>query len=337
MEGTIPLALFVPLSPASELGSLGSPGSAPWDSDPLLSMALQDIVDEASAAGTGARIVLACARGDLQTMSCGRSGAGRWKVQGLSVLEQREPLNERGVAGAPIHGVAGWTGSFLLYYDWGYITSQREYAALARAYGARVEGELRSSESRLKLIRGASEAMMLMLAAYHLPTVRHGQTVRSIALLLGRTLQMPARELAELGVEALMHDVGKIGVPQTVLESGGSLRDPEWAAIRCHPASGDRLVRAVPALAFAASAIRYHHERWDGTGYPDRLTGDAIPFHARLISLADAYDAMRTGRPYQEPRTPEEVILELRQGMGSQFDPGLASLLPAFSRHEVSI
>ena len=97
--------------------------------------------------------------------------------------------------------------------------------------------------------------------------------------------------------------------------------------MRGHPTVGERIVREAARLTGVAPAVRHHHERWDGAGYPDRLAGAAIPEHAQLVSLADAYAAIRVGRPYQVSRAPQEAIAELRQGIGSQFDPRLGQFL----------
>ncbi|HEV7214097.1 MAG TPA: hypothetical protein VGP33_03150, partial [Chloroflexota bacterium] len=135
--------------------------------------ALQSIVAEASAAGTGARLVMAEPHGDLQTLASERCGNQSWRVHGLSVLESGEPLARPGIAVAPIQGAAGVRGAFLLYYDFGYVASQHEYIALARAYASHVEDVLRASTAKLDAIGCAAHAMMQMLAAHDPATARH--------------------------------------------------------------------------------------------------------------------------------------------------------------------
>ena len=99
----------------------------------------------------------------------------------------------------------------------------------------------------------------------------------------------------------MLHDVGKVGVSTQLLRKRTDLSSSERRSMRIHPAAGDRMIRRVPCIAHLAPSIRHHHERWDGTGYPDRLSGDAIPLDAQLIGLSDAYEAIRSGRPYRAP------------------------------------
>jgi HD-GYP domain-containing protein (c-di-GMP phosphodiesterase class II) len=332
MERAIHVLHSAALSPAK---TGVTPSELPWERDLALIPALQSIVAEASAAGTGARLVMAARHGDLKTLASERSGSQSWRVHGLSVLESGEPLARPGIAVAPVHGADGLRGAFLLNYDFGYVASQHEYIALAQAYASHVEEVLKASAARFGAIDGAAHAMMLMLAAHDPATARHSYIVRKLTVLFGRALELPAHELHQLEISALLHDVGKVGVPGPLLQKTGPLSVQDWALIRHHPSAGDQMVRSIDVLAPMAPAIRHHHERWDGNGYPDRLSGAAIPLHARLIGLADAYEAMRTGRPYQQPRMPEDVLDELRRSAGTQFDPSLVAILPSLSSHEL--
>jgi two-component system, cell cycle response regulator len=120
-----------------------------------------------------------------------------------------------------------------------------------------------------------------------------------------------------------LHDIGKVAIPDAILGKPGPLTEEEWAFIRRHPVIGERIILAAPALSRVAALVRASHERWDGTGYPDRLAGGEIPAGARVVAVADAYAAMTGGRPYREARTPDEALAELRRGAGTQFDPAV--------------
>jgi HD-GYP domain-containing protein (c-di-GMP phosphodiesterase class II) len=126
---------------------------------------------------------------------------------------------------------------------------------------------------------------------------------------------------------ALLHDVGKVGIPDGVLLKPGPLSDGEMEIVRCHSIIGSRIVASVAGLAHIAPAIRSGHERWDGTGYPDGLYGAEIPIYSRVIAVCDAYDAMTSDRPYRPALTTERARSEISRHAGSQFCPRAASAL----------
>ncbi len=173
--------------------------------------------------------------------------------------------------------------------------------------------------------------MLGVLSAYDPVTARHSRVVSRLARALGLAIGLQPSDLLTLELGALLHDLGKIAVPIGILRKDGPLSLDEWAVIRGHPAIGERILREVPEFSGILAAVRHHHERWDGAGYPDRLQGAAIPLHAQLIGLADAYEVIRVGRPYQAPRSPEDTVLELRDHIGRQFDPHLGRLLSILS------
>ena len=118
----------------------------------------------------------------------------------------------------------------------------------------------------------------------------------------------------------MVHDVGKIAVPSEILQKTSALTDDEWALMREHSAEGEKILREVEGYDDIATVVRSHHERWDGAGYPDRIAGEQIPVLARVIAVADSYNAMTTARPYRGPMTPEEAIDQLVRGKGTQFE-----------------
>jgi HD-GYP domain-containing protein (c-di-GMP phosphodiesterase class II) len=128
---------------------------------------------------------------------------------------------------------------------------------------------------------------------------------------------------------ALLHDIGKIGMPDEILRKPGRLDAHELAIMREHPVIGERILRHVPGLETVARAVRHEHERWDGTGYPDGLAGEAIPLSSRITLVCDAYHAMTSARPYRAALDHEEAAEELRRGAGTQFDPAIVTALLA--------
>lgn len=297
--------------------------AAPWDLDPALLESLREIIADAASAGTGARLVMALPQGALNTLVGARCGQHSWRTLAQAVVERGEVMAAAGVVAAPVHGVQGVRGALLLHDE----AIDRRCEHLARALAARVDLALHTSVARIAAGHSTAEALLQTLAAYDRDTAHHAVAVRRMALALGKEVGLTPHGLLVLERAALLHDLGKIGVPQPVLAKSGPLDSAEWAHMRQHSAIGEQIVRAIPDLTGAAPAIRHHHERWDGTGYPDRLSGEAIPLDARIIALVDAYEAMRIGRPYREARSREDTLLDLANAAGSQFDP---TVLTAF-------
>jgi HD-GYP domain-containing protein (c-di-GMP phosphodiesterase class II) len=139
-----------------------------------------------------------------------------------------------------------------------------------------------------------------------------------------------------LRLGAALHDVGKVNVRREVLVKPGRLDDDELAEIRAHPVEGVWLICGVPALTPALPYVLFHHERWDGDGYPTRRAGTAIPLEARILAVADAFDAMTSGRPYRPSLSPPDAAAEIRRCAGTQFDPDVAStFLAAIEADEI--
>jgi putative nucleotidyltransferase with HDIG domain len=160
------------------------------------------------------------------------------------------------------------------------------------------------------------------------PSTRgHSDRVAELAVAVGRELGLDEPVLKALAYGGLLHDVGKIGIPEAILHKADGLAPAELEHMRAHPVIGAEILRGVTFLEAAAPAVRNHHERWDGTGYPDRLAGDAIPLVARVVNAADTFDACTSVRPYQQALTAEAALAVLQRLRGTQIDPAVCDAL----------
>jgi HD-GYP domain-containing protein (c-di-GMP phosphodiesterase class II) len=160
-------------------------------------------------------------------------------------------------------------------------------------------------------------------------TAQHSEDVVGLASKVGELMGLEADALLELEFAARLHDVGKIQVPDAVLNKPGPLEPHENEVIRCHAIWGSETLARVPGLGAVATIVRFHHERWDGRGYPDGLSGGRIPLASRIISACDAYGAMTCDRPYRTAMDPDDALDEIRAGAGTQFDPAVVRALVA--------
>lgn len=154
----------------------------------------------------------------------------------------------------------------------------------------------------------------------------HSERVASFSVQIAEEMGVGDRLIESIRLGALLHDVGKIGVPEAILTKPGRLTDEEYELIKDHPETGALIIGQIdnPRMKHPIETARHHHERWDGRGYPDGLAGEDVPLAARIVSVADAYDAMSTARPYREPYPKEFIARQLLAGMSTQFDPRVA-------------
>jgi putative two-component system response regulator len=166
----------------------------------------------------------------------------------------------------------------------------------------------------------------------------HCERLATLAVRLATRLGLSDAAIEAVRLGAILHDIGKIGISDAVLLKRGPLDDTEFAEIRLHPTLGDELLAPIDLLGFSRAVVRHHHERWDGTGYPDLLAGPAIPLGARIVAVADSIEVMATRSLYSEPRSQEEILAELRTGAGTQWDPEIVALaLDLFASGEIEI
>lgn len=169
------------------------------------------------------------------------------------------------------------------------------------------------------------EALVTALDAREHETQAHSQRVREYTLTLAEELGLKHDDLIQAGRGALLHDVGKIGVRDSILLKPGSLSEEEWVEMRMHPQIGYTILQNIEFLSPAAEIVLCHQERWDGRGYPNRLSGLDVPLGARIFAVVDALDAMTSDRPYRKAMSFEAAFKEIRRCSGSQFDPRIVS------------
>jgi HD-GYP domain-containing protein (c-di-GMP phosphodiesterase class II) len=223
---------------------------------------------------------------------------------------------------------------------WGVLNIEAtEAGALAEADAALVEAIATSfgaAVHRARLVADLEGAFTTALAALTSTveakddyTACHGEDVAVLAERIALRMSLTSAEARDVRYAAMLHDIGKVAVPSEILLKPGPLTDEEWVTMRSHAAIGGELVGRIDAFAHLAPAVRASHERWDGDGYPDGLSGEQIPLAARIIAVCDTYDAIVTDRPYRAARSPREACAELRRVAGSQLDAGVVEAVVA--------
>ncbi len=205
-------------------------------------------------------------------------------------------------------------------------------------FGVALVQRILSHLSRFQLRQvSAALAALVEFAERRSPhTAEHSERVSWWAERLARQLGLPQDEVEEVAIAAKLHDLGKTALHKDLEEKPGPLSEDEWLVMRRHPAIGADIIQRLPGLGAVARCVRYHHERYDGQGYPEGLGGEAIPLGARIITVADSFDAMLGVRPYRPAMTHEAVLAQIAAGAGTQFDPGVAAALLALVRSEDS-
>jgi HD-GYP domain-containing protein (c-di-GMP phosphodiesterase class II) len=202
----------------------------------------------------------------------------------------------------------------------------RELSARLRGTGALMISELQRKNRELKqAYRETVNAVVNTLEARDPYTRGHTERVTAIAMSIAESIaeekDLDEEDLFTIEIGALLHDVGKIGVADAVLQKPGPLEIDELQEIRDHPATGKNILGDIAYLEQALSCVLHHHERYDGQGYPERIAGDKIPLPGRIISVADAFDAMISDRPYRKKRDHRSAFREIESNAGKQFDP----------------
>jgi putative two-component system response regulator len=176
-------------------------------------------------------------------------------------------------------------------------------------------------ERQRSLFLAMVKSLVSALEAKDKYTRDHSNRVTEFSLAIARAMGLDERELQDLEMAAILHDVGKIAIPEKILNKKTKLTDEEFAIIRQHPVIGETILKPVVELQMIARIVRHHHERYDGRGYPDGLKGQAIPVGSRIMSVADSYDAITSSRPYRDYESHNYAVKEIIKCSGTQFDP----------------
>jgi len=331
-------------------GSLQAPGPAASDLAPLplgatpAAADLRSLVDRSLdfvlRALPGARAVLALTEeGGVHPISARGPAAAPLPLEAVSA-------RLRAGGGPSWHGVLDGrplAAALLAAQDrsFGFVCVGRDAAGppftwadgeLLGAFAAQTAVTLQNAGLRRQLERAFQQtvtALVVTLEARHKYTEGHSLRVARMARAIAAALRVGPDLAEQVRTASLLHDVGKVGVPDAVLDKPGRLTPEEWAAMRQHPVLGWKILRPLGFLASEALTVRHHHERFDGGGYPDGLAGHAIPMPARIIAVADSFDAMISPRPYRPSLAAEDALAEIWQCAGTQYDP---AVVEAFHR-----
>jgi putative two-component system response regulator len=254
-------------------------------------------------------------------------------MPGLSGLELLEAVRARR-ASLPVVLVTG-AGTYdtlsqaLTRGAAGLVTKPFAHSDLQSAVADALERATRSRDDLRERLLAPTLASALANAIEARDEYLHGHCERlaALAVRVAELLGLPPDEVETVRLGAILHDVGKIGIPDRVLLKPSALDDEERRIVETHPEIGDKLLEPLDLLAGARPIVRHHHERWDGTGYPDRLAATAIPLGARIVAVADSVEVMSSRQLYRQPRTAEQIVKELLEWSGKQWDPQIVDLV----------
>jgi putative nucleotidyltransferase with HDIG domain len=214
---------------------------------------------------------------------------------------------------------------------------ERHLAELAAAQIGGLLAAYEHEERLQRLYRETLASLSNALEAKDAITSQHTEEVVRLAVAVAAELDLELGVVQSVELGAVLHDIGKVRVPEAILNKPGALTEEEWVVMRTHPEVGEQILRPIQSLQSILPIVRHHHERWDGSGYPDDLAGSAIPLGARIVAVCDAYRAMTENRPYRSALPEAQARKELEQGTGAQFDAEcVRALLRALDRRDAA-
>jgi putative nucleotidyltransferase with HDIG domain len=214
---------------------------------------------------------------------------------------------------------------------------ERHLAELAAAQIGGLLAAFEHEERAQRLYRETLASLSNALEAKDAVTSQHTEEVVRLAVAVAAELDLELDAVQSVELGAVLHDIGKVRVPEAILNKPGLLTEEEWEVMRTHPEVGEQILRPIQSLQSTLPIVRHHHERWDGSGYPDGLAGGAIPLGARIVAVCDAYRAMTEDRPYRTALPEAQARKELERGTGAQFDAEcVRALLRALDRRDAA-
>jgi HD-GYP domain-containing protein (c-di-GMP phosphodiesterase class II) len=232
-----------------------------------------------------------------------------------------EPQRLEDVIAGAAHALSEVGEEFTITTSYGVVLLPHEAQTLEQALQLADERMYSHKHGRSGAREQARDVLMRTIQAKQPLLREHSSQVAQLAIAVARRLGMAGEEIDEIARAAELHDVGKVGIPDAVLDKPAALDSNEWELMHQHTILGERILNAAPALRPVARIVRSTHERWDGSGYPDGLVGADIPAAARIVAVCDAYEAMTSDRAYRAAIGHEEACRELRETAGTQFDP----------------
>lgn len=206
---------------------------------------------------------------------------------------------------------------------------------LIKTYMTQLQESLHDRDMKLRRnLFSVMDVLIDLLEIKDSYTASHSRQVRKYSIAIAQMMGLPEQEVRDIAFAATLHDIGKIGVSHSILNKPGKLTLQEFSIIKQHPVVADEVLKNIEELEYIRKIIRHHHEKYDGSGYPDRLAGEAIPLAARIVSVADSFDAMTSDRPYRNALSFSEAITILQEEKGCQFDPRVVDALIKYLYHQ---
>jgi diguanylate cyclase (GGDEF)-like protein len=243
------------------------------------------------------------------------------------VLASTESMSGEAICRAAEKALSERGGGFSISASWGMVGLPAEAKTATDSLRLADRRMYAQKGQRANSARSQTRGVLLSVLHEREPELdRHLQGVAHLAATVARALGLDAEDIDVVVRAAELHDIGKVAIPDEILQKQDQLSEAEWTMMKRHTLIGERVLSAAPAMNQVAKLVRSTHERWDGSGYPDGLSGEEIPLGSRIILICDAFNAMIEGRPYKEPIGVSRAREALREGAGAQFDPGLVDL-----------